>query len=241
MVDVTHSVANPSRAQRPLAVVAAERALVYRRYHSLRQFDEFLREPDSSWLAAEERAELGWWRDRSRRRASLAGRMLTKELVAYHAGATYRREEIEILSRDETSRGKRPRIRCRGVEHPWSLSISHSDGGVLAALCVTDSVRVGVDLARTSGLSEGFVRLWFTPAEQAWLRETDCSSIAGFIWAAKEAVYKACNNGESFSPRDVEVLPHERCSYRQLPLRDYSLRSWSIDGHIAVMVTVGTQ
>ncbi|HTM54363.1 MAG TPA: 4'-phosphopantetheinyl transferase superfamily protein [Pirellulales bacterium] len=241
MIDVTHSIANPARAQRSLAAGAAERALVYRRYRSLRQFDELSSEPDLKWLTAGERAELGWWRDRGRRQASLAGRMLAKELVANHAGATYRREEVEILSRDEKSRGKRPRIRCHGVEQPWSVSITHSEGGVLAALCVTEGVRVGVDLARTDGLSDAFVRLWFTPAEQAWLRETDCSSIAGFIWAAKEAVYKACNNGESFSPRDVEVLPHERCSYRQSPLADYSLRSWSIDGHIAVMVTVGTE
>ncbi|HEY2893992.1 MAG TPA: hypothetical protein VGJ16_07260, partial [Pirellulales bacterium] len=138
MVDVTHSVMNPATTQRPVAVAAAERALVYRRYYSLRQSDELLSEADPWWLTAEERAELGWWRDRTRRRASLAGRMLAKELVACHAGATFRREEVEILSRDETSRGKRPRVRCHGVEQPWSVSISHSDGGVLAALCVTD-------------------------------------------------------------------------------------------------------
>jgi phosphopantetheinyl transferase len=221
--------------------LAAERALVYRRYHSLREFDDLCMARDPSWLTAGERAELGWWRDGNRRRASLAGRMLTKELVAYHVGATYRREEVEILSRDETNRGKRPRIRCQGIEQPWSVSISHSDSGVLAALCVTEGMRVGVDVARGEALTDGFVRLWFTPAEQAWLRETDCLSIAGFIWAAKEAVYKACNNGESFSPREVEVLPHERCSYRQLPLGDYSLRSWSIDGQIAVMVIVATE
>jgi phosphopantetheinyl transferase (holo-ACP synthase) len=59
------------------------------------------------------------------------------------------------------------------------------------------------------------------------------------MWAAKEAVYKACNEGEGFAPRDVEVLGHERCAYRQVPLAGCRVKSWTIDGQLAVIVQPG--
>ena len=89
--------------------------------------------------------------------------------------------------------------------------------------------------------SDGFVGLWFTPLEQCWFHETQSPGIASFIWAAKEALYKACNQGESFAPRDVEVLPDGRCSYRQSPLPSCRLQSWTADGHLAVLAAVTAQ
>lgn len=164
--------------------------------------------------------------------------MLGKQLVTAKRADALPPTSIEILSLNGKQRGSRPRILCDGAEQPWSLSVSHTHRGVLAALCTKEGVSVGVDVAAAKSFSDGFVRLWFTPAEKDWLRDAQSSAIACFIWAAKEAIYKACNDGESFAPRNIEVLPNGQCSYQQVPLRDHNLQSWSIDGQIAVMVTV---
>ena len=64
--------------------------------------------------------------------------------------------------------------------------------------------------------------------------------MASFIWAAKEAIYKACNLGESFAPRAVELFSDGRASYRQLSLDAIELRSWNIDSQLAVLAIVGS-
>ena len=87
-------------------------------------------------------------------------------------------------------------------------------------------------------MAENFIRLWFTPAEQQWLREAEAPNLASVLWASKEAIYKALNAGESFAPRAVELLPGGQASYRQMPVGPYELRSFTLDGHTAVMVAV---
>ena len=148
------------------------------------------------------------------------------------------RERIEILSRNAEGRVSRPCLWRDGVEQSWSMSISHSDRGVLVALTADAGTSLGVDLADCNAFSDGFVDLWFTPAERAWFHETQCPDIACFIWAAKEALYKACNEGESFAPRDVEILPDGRYTYRNIALTDCRLQSYTIDGQLAVLATV---
>lgn len=194
-------------------------------------------------LSEREREELAAWRNENRRRAWLLGRTLAKELIAELLAESPEEQarqsgQIEILSRDAEGRVNRPRIWCDGVERPWSLSISHCERGVLAALTATPHVALGVDLAGGETFSDSFVDLWFTPAERAWFHDTQCQGTARFIWAAKEAMYKAANDGESFVPRDVEVLADGRCTYRGAPLPDCRLRSWTLDDHLAVSATV---
>jgi phosphopantetheinyl transferase len=214
-----------------------ETAKVDRRYCAAPMFDATSDRQVDSWLSPRERSEFAVWRDSRRRRAWLMGRMLGKQLVAANLADALPSMSIEILSLTGAGRGTRPRIWCDGVEQSWSLSVSHTHRGVLAALCMKEGISIGVDVVAAKTFSDGFVQLWFTPAEQAWFRDAQCSQIACFIWAAKEALYKACNDGESFAPRNIEVLPDGQCSYRQVPLQDHGLQSWSIDGQIAVMAT----
>jgi phosphopantetheinyl transferase len=82
------------------------------------------------------------------------------------------------------------------------------------------------------------VDLWFTPVEKAWYRDAGAVHIGAYIWAAKEAIYKATNAGESFAPRDVEIRSDGQCHYRNLPLANCQLKSWSVDGHLAVLAIV---
>ena len=228
----------PSTSEATLARAGAdEPRRVHRRYAAARALAAMMPTRGDSWLARRERAELAALRDNRRRNAWLLARMLAKQLVVEVADGLDA-GQIEVLSRDALGRVNRPRVWCQGVEQPWSLSISHSGRGALVALATDSRVSLGVDLADSETFSDGFVDLWFTPDERNWFHETQSPSIACFIWAAKEAVYKACNQGESFAPRDLEVLANGQCSYRQTPLRDCRLQSWTVDGHLAVLATV---
>jgi phosphopantetheinyl transferase len=237
----------PAESANPLSspVAATQRpngARSPRVHHNYRALDRMC-ESDDAWLSDRERAELAAWHNADRRRAWLAGRSLGKALVAelvarLDADRAGEPPRIEILSRDAEGRVNRPRIWCDGIERPWSLSISHSERGALAALTASADVAIGVDLAERRTLSDGFVDLWFTAAERAWFHETQSSHTACFIWAAKEAIYKASSDGESFVPRDVEVLPDGRCSYRGVRLDGCTLQSWTVDGHLAVLAAV---
>jgi phosphopantetheinyl transferase (holo-ACP synthase) len=162
-----------------------------------------------SWLHPRECDELQRYRDPAARDAWLAGRTVAKQLVldalvrnhALHRDAA----EVEICSRDDAGRQVRPRIRVADRLLPWCLSISHTANGVLAALSLDPRVRVGVDLAPLVERSAGFLRVWFTERERERLYNAGPLEIARY-WAAKEAAYKAVNNGQSFAPRRVEVL-----------------------------------
>jgi phosphopantetheinyl transferase len=188
-----------------------------------------------SCLSTRELAELDTWHNAERRRNWLQGRILTKQLIAANVNRDLPIAEIEILSRTHSSR---PCIWCGGQEQSWSFSISHTDRGVLAALCFDPNTSVGVDLTACQPFRDSFIRLWFTVAEIDWLRSTKSPALPAFLWAAKEALFKACNQGESFDPRQVEVLPEGSCRYRGVELENVRLRSWTIDQQIAVLVTV---
>ena len=218
------------------------------RYASAYDLDAACQQAGDSWTGARERHELALLRDERRRRSWLRGRMLAKKLIAERAiGRTdvdasgVDLASIDILSRDERGRSSRPRVWCGGVEQPWSLSISHTETGALVALCLDERISAGIDMAECHEPGEGFVRTWLTPGEQQWIGESGSADVAGFIWAAKEALYKACNRGESFDPRRVEVLPRGTCQYGGRALEGCVLRSWRVENHIAVLASVQTE
>ncbi len=201
------------------------------------------------WLTLAERIELDALGHAPRRRQWLAGRWLAKQLIQRAIGDV-KLTDIQLLARDERGRGVRPRIRVAGRQLPGSVSISHSQCGVLVALAADSSVSVGVDLAElqpdgSAQFGAGFRRLWFTAGEQQWLDVDPIRDPTGRIvklWALKEAVYKACNAGEAFCPRQVEILPLNtdrfRCLYRGLKLAPESLAVRELDGHVAAIVQI---
>lgn len=218
--------------------LALPRAIV--RYAPLEADRGLSAEAHADWLSAREQAELAAWREPGRRRAWLAGRRLAKQLVASHLCFGDSLPSIEILSRDALGRVNRPRVWRGGVEQSCSLSISHSARGVLVALVAGSEATLGVDLSDTAELSPGLVKLWFTADERAWLDDSGNLDLARYIWCAKEALYKALSQGESFDPRKVEVLSGGRCRYHDAQLNHFGLRSWTIDGQLAVLATVAT-
>ena len=194
-----------------------------------------------TWLGAAERHELENLRDAGRRRQWLAGRWLAKQLIR-EAFDIAEPAHIDIFTRDERGRGVRPRVTTRLHELRLSLSISHTELGVLVALSKTNRLSIGVDLApRQIPAADGFWRLWFTPFERQWM-EHDAENRTGVVWAAKEAIYKAANQGQSWNPRHLEVRRHGRwgfeCSYRGRPLQGLSVSLHEFDGQTAAIASL---
>jgi phosphopantetheinyl transferase len=165
------------------------------------------------WLAPREQQVCDGLHDPSRRDAWLAGRLLAKRLIsdylAFHrlTVPAKRHREVEIDSGQPGLKRIPPAIRIAGQAVDWSLSISHTRHGVLVALTDAAEIRVGVDLIEPTPCGPGFVKLWFTSEEQHWLRRFGQGTWPAILWAAKEAVFKATNQGEPFQPLKIEVLP----------------------------------
>jgi phosphopantetheinyl transferase len=196
------------------------------------------------WLSLAERIELDRIGNPQRQGQWLAARWLAKQSIQSAIGDT-RLADIQLLARDEQGRGVRPQIRVAGRKLPWSVSISHSERGVLVGLASGPS-SVGVDLVdirpdRATRYGAGFRRLWFAPSEQRWLTADPQRRIAT-LWALKEAVYKASNAGEAFFPRQVEIVPTECdgfcCLYRGLRLEHCSLSVRELDNHVAAVAEI---
>jgi phosphopantetheinyl transferase len=163
-----------------------------------------------SWLSSREQADMARIRDSRRREAWLAGRIVVKQLLAerltHQPSEGVSLAELEIVSRDAAGRKIRPQACLAGRQLCWTLSISHSDRAVLAAVAPA-GVAVGVDLAPSEQrLGRGFWELWFSPEERRWLNDQKCQSVLA-AWAVKEAAYKALNRGEPFEPRGWKVEP----------------------------------
>ena len=197
-----------------------------------------------AWLAPSERAELAMLSDERRRREWLAGRWAAKQLLMRSAKAASA-AEVEICSRDTGGRGSRPRVRIDGQPFLGSLSIAHTSQGAMAALAAGERLTVGVDLVSLDEIagvsaSGGFARLWFTPRERSWIA-ADCLRRTATLWGIKEAVYKACQKGQAWSPGDVEVWPRTGgydCTYRGQAMDRLRLEVEQVDGHLAIVASL---
>jgi len=195
------------------------------------------------WLGPRELRHYARFKDQRRREGWLLGRVLAKQLLLENADTPVGEpREIEIISRDSQGRAVRPEVTVGGRRQPWSLSISHTDTAVLAAVCFGPAIGLGVDLVRLQPLGRGFVQAWFDRREQALLGEGGLLE-ACTLWAAKEAVYKAAGSGDSFAPRQIRLrlspLGGYTCTYRGVDLSDNCrVRTWTAGGHVAALAVV---
>jgi phosphopantetheinyl transferase len=196
---------------------------------------------DSDWLTLRERAELARLRHPRRRETWRLGRLLAKRLLLEAAPEPLDGpEDLEILSRDSEFRAVRPQVRLRGRRVPWCLSIAHAAGAALAAVAFDRGTTVGVDLVRPQALPPGFLETWFTERERNWLTSQPAETVA-VCWGLKEAVYKACQRGEAFVPRRVEILQDGShgvvCMYDGIPLATRArIAIERFDGRLAITV-----
>src|SRR5262249_30697969 len=151
--------------------------------------------------------------------------------------------EIEIHSRDGLGRPTRPRVVWRGRLQPWAVSITHADPWVLVAVSRVPGVAVGVDLAPLENWSHGCAEMWLTPWERRKWHKTVNRRIIATMWAIKEAVYKAINRGESFTPTRIEVCCRDDGEYAYrwdglAPRVACRIEVVEVGQHIAALVTV---
>ncbi|HSD51280.1 MAG TPA: 4'-phosphopantetheinyl transferase superfamily protein [Candidatus Methylomirabilis sp.] len=165
------------------------------------------------WLSNPEREVYAHLQDARRREAWLFGRLLSKELIldtlaaARCPGWAVDPVHIQVLSRDGLGRPTRPRVLLKGRLQPCSLSLAHSEQTVVVGLSQDGDMTMGVDLTPIQSPGVGFLDLWFTPRERAWIwsQSDQAPRWAATLWAVKEAFYKATNRGEGFTPRRIEV------------------------------------
>ena len=213
------------------------------RYAPLGQLLEECQHSSREWLGIDERREFDRLSDCNRRTQWLAGRWASKSLLRQAAGIA-NGANLQILTRDERGRGVRPGIFLDGRDLPWTLSISHSESAVLIGLAPKSEFSIGVDLVKPGRRGDAFQQMWYTAGERRWVAEDlgseDPGNRAMTIWALKEAIYKAINSGESWDPRQIEILPrasrHFGCRYRGQMMGTLLLNLSTIDKHIAAVV-----
>jgi len=182
------------------------------------------------WLSPAEYSLWSGLRNPGRRDTFLAGRIVAKRLLGerLHAAPT----AIVIDSRSpREGHGERPAVVVANEHLAWSLSIAHTHRGVLVALCTEPGLTLGVDLVSPENRLATLA--WtFSAAEQQ-------SLAAGMrlerIWAMKEAVYKACQQGEGFAPARIEVIPEVRYPHAGADRAVHRLQTWRIDRQIAAL------
>lgn len=193
------------------------------------------------WLSPAERRAWDRLRDAERRATWLAGRILAKRMLIARLAETNNfglpePAEIHIETRSsDGTHGERPRVFIGGRPLDWALSIAHTSRGALAALGCEPRVTLGVDLVcRQTGGNR--LQWTFTAAERRWLASTGRHSEQ--VWAMKEALYKACQQGEGFVPGQIEVVP-EVCYPALGPGRIVRrVQGWRVDGHFAALAVV---
>ncbi len=180
------------------------------------------------FLSKSEREEYDHWKADSRKKQWLSGRYLAKSLFQEHVlDEPVPFNQIEILSRNSIGQSVRPEIFSNGIKTDCSLSISHTEELAWTVLSLNNETRIGIDLVpeiqpQDKQSNSNHLLQWFTKREKENLRanSTEESINQGIFqhciikhWAIKEALYKAINHGESFSPLKIEILRSSEGSY----------------------------
>ncbi|REK19518.1 MAG: hypothetical protein DWQ37_00145 [Planctomycetota bacterium] len=197
------------------------------------------------WLSADERRAWESMRSAERKRTWLGGRTLAKRMLLQLLGeTTWQRvaaAEIHIETRStRPGHGERPVVFVGGERLDCGLSIAHTSRGVLVAVSRDVDLALGVDLVCRADASPGGLAWSLSTRERHWLATGPRNQRSGEqIWAMKEALYKAAQRGEGFSPAQIETVPGCPPTYPGTNAADVqSLESWRVDGHYAALAVV---
>jgi 4'-phosphopantetheinyl transferase len=164
--------------------------------------------PGQHWLTGAEAARAGAMRFTKRRNEYLVRRYAGKCAVAAAVGLP---EDPPTLGRIGVlnRRTGAPYVEVDGSSLGLDISLTDRAGW---AVCLVgpDLGAVGVDLEIVEPRSEGFVRDFLTPAEQAVVAGAPGpeghDAAANLIWSAKESALKVLRTGLRADTRSVEVV-----------------------------------
>lgn len=165
---------------------------------------------DDAWLAPAEAARLARYRFPKRRAEYRLRRWVGKQAAAAIAGLDPAPESvasIEVLNRSTGA----PYVQVHGVPLDVDISLSDRAGRAVCLIGERFAAGVGIDLEIIEPRSDGFVRDFLTPAEQAFVRhraaawELGRDAAATLIWSAKESALKVLGIGLGADTWTVEV------------------------------------
>ncbi|HEU4734661.1 MAG TPA: 4'-phosphopantetheinyl transferase superfamily protein, partial [Kofleriaceae bacterium] len=146
-----------------------------------------------AWLAPDERARLDAMHVAKRRDDFLLGRWTAKRALAARLSPA---PPLAALAIRPAADGA-PEAYLDGAALPVTLSLSHSAGRALAAVCDAGTA-LGADLERVEPRSELLVDEFFTPGEAAHIAACPPPGrdrAITLIWSAKESALKARRTG----------------------------------------------
>ncbi|MEX0937832.1 MAG: 4'-phosphopantetheinyl transferase superfamily protein [Pirellulales bacterium] len=194
------------------------------------------------WLSLDERRARDRMHCETRRLTWVSGRVLAKRMLLPLLDEMGRHEitpnEIHIETRSTTlGHGERPVVYVTDCKVDVGMSIAHTSRGVLVALGRDAEQRLGVDLVCRGDVMVRSLQWSLSPRERQWLASSPAHlRTVEQIWALKEALYKAAQCGEGFTPGRIEVVPGREPRYPGLdPAAVRRLESWRIDGHFAAL------
>lgn len=156
------------------------------------------------WLGERERASLASLRFEKRRLDWLSGRLALKQLLRKVAPAAsdMRPDQLEILKAESGAPYLAPESGLGG-----SISISHSQGWVLAGYC-PHGAAFGLDLERVEPRDPALAETFFTSDELAVisaLSDHAQATAVTAIWSLKEAALKALATGLRADTRAIGI------------------------------------
>ena len=161
---------------------------------------------DQRWLSGWERLHVERLRIPKRRSDWLLGRWTAKRALAETLGWI---SVPDTLSRIEVwpAVSGAPQPFVDGVPVALAISLTHAGGRAACAIGPPD-VAVGCDLEVVEPRSDAFVADYFTPDEQAALRQAPDrrrTELVTAIWSAKESALKAMQVGLRFDTRSLAI------------------------------------
>ncbi len=180
--------------------------------------ESFFSGESREYLTRNEQVALGRIKDGNYRRFWRLGRLLLKGM--YHSVQRETPETVvradenflncEIASRNGFGQGIRPELTVRGVPANVTLSLSHAETMICAGIGLSRGNRLGVDVTPIGKITPAVIRQFFTREERRLLEgKSDREGLPECLWSAKEAAYKALNEGEPFMPNRFRLKDYK--------------------------------
>jgi 4'-phosphopantetheinyl transferase EntD len=180
---------------------------------------------DNGWLSERENRILGALRIPKRRAEWRLARWTAKLAVAARAGLPSDPEALAIIELRSATSGA-PRAYIRSQPAGVAISLSHSHGIGFCTIAAVDT-ELGCDVELAAPHSQAFLTDYFTPEEQALLKQSAAArraTILTLLWSAKESMLKALECGLRRDPLFLRVIPETAgaatAAWRPLMVRD---------------------